>query len=146
MSDEIQDIQAFLSQHAPFRELDRETLARVAGAIDVRYCRAGTRIVEYGQEAQSWHIVRSGVVEVFRTSEAELPLLTQLLIAGSDFMRQYGVWLVIAIAIGAPLIAMMFGRTWVRVLDFALLYILLALGLNIVVGLAGLLDLGYIAV
>ena len=27
------------------------------------------------------------VVEVFRTSEAELPLLTQVLIAGSDFMR-----------------------------------------------------------
>jgi branched-chain amino acid transport system permease protein len=37
------------------------------------------------------------------------------------------------------------GRTWVRVLDFALLYVLLALGLNIVVGFAGLLDLGYIA-
>ncbi|WP_018988503.1 ABC transporter permease subunit [Aromatoleum toluclasticum] len=54
-------------------------------------------------------------------------------------------WLVIAIAIGAPIVAMMFGRTWVRVLDFALLYILLALGLNLVVGFAGLLDLGYIA-
>jgi general secretion pathway protein F len=38
------------------------------------------------------------VVEVFRTSEAELPVLTQLLIAGSDFMRQYGVWLVLAVA------------------------------------------------
>jgi branched-chain amino acid transport system permease protein len=37
------------------------------------------------------------------------------------------------------------GRTWVRILDFALLYALLALGLNIVVGFAGLLDLGYIA-
>ncbi len=36
------------------------------------------------------------------------------------------------------------GRSWVRILDFALLYILLALGLNIVVGYAGLLDLGYI--
>jgi len=38
------------------------------------------------------------VVEVFRTSEAELPLLTQLLISGSDFMRQYGVWLAIVVA------------------------------------------------
>jgi len=38
------------------------------------------------------------VVEVFRTSEAQLPILTQLLISGSDFMRQYGIWLVIAIA------------------------------------------------
>lgn len=37
------------------------------------------------------------------------------------------------------------GNTWVRVLDFALIYVMLALGLNIVVGMAGLLDLGYIA-
>jgi branched-chain amino acid transport system permease protein len=36
-------------------------------------------------------------------------------------------------------------RTWVRIIDFALLYTMLALGLNIVVGFAGLLDLGYIA-
>ena len=37
------------------------------------------------------------------------------------------------------------GRGWVRIADFALLYIMLALGLNIVVGYAGLLDLGYVA-
>lgn len=37
------------------------------------------------------------------------------------------------------------GRTWVRIIDFALIYVMLALGLNIVVGFAGLLDLGYIA-
>ena len=37
------------------------------------------------------------------------------------------------------------GNYWVRVVDFALLYIILALGLNVVVGFAGLLDLGYIA-
>src|SRR3989344_721129 len=37
------------------------------------------------------------------------------------------------------------GRGWVRILDFTLLYVMLALGLNIVVGYAGLLDLGYIA-
>ena len=39
----------------------------------------------------------------------------------------------------------LFGRGWVRIIDFALLYIMLALGLNIVVGFAGLLDLGYVA-
>ena len=50
--------------------------------------------------------------------------------------------LVIALALGAPLIAMLFGRSWVRILDFALLYMMLALGLNLVVGFAGLLDLG----
>jgi len=37
------------------------------------------------------------------------------------------------------------GTTWVRITNYALLYVLLALGLNIVVGFAGLLDLGYIA-
>lgn len=37
------------------------------------------------------------------------------------------------------------GITWVRILSFAALYVVLALGLNITVGYAGLLDLGYIA-
>jgi branched-chain amino acid transport system permease protein len=37
------------------------------------------------------------------------------------------------------------GRAWVRIIDVALLFVLLGLGLNIVVGYAGLLDLGYIA-
>lgn len=37
------------------------------------------------------------------------------------------------------------GRAWVRIMDVALLFVMLALGLNIVVGYAGLLDLGYIA-
>lgn len=39
----------------------------------------------------------------------------------------------------------LFGNAWVRIAAFAALYIMLALGLNIVVGFAGLLDLGYIA-
>lgn len=42
-------------------------------------------------------------------------------------------------------VAAMFGPYWVRILDYCLLYGLLALGLNIVVGYAGLLDLGFIA-
>src|SRR4249920_4077301 len=44
-----------------------------------------------------------------------------------------------------PSVAQYAGNFWVRIIDFALLYVLLALGLNIVVGFAGLLDLGYIA-
>ena len=44
-----------------------------------------------------------------------------------------------------PLVAQQFGNAWVRIVDIALLYVLLALGLNIVVGYAGLLDLGYVA-
>jgi len=44
-----------------------------------------------------------------------------------------------------PWVAGQFGNAWIRVLAFACLYVMLALGLNIVVGFAGLLDLGYIA-
>jgi branched-chain amino acid transport system permease protein len=44
-----------------------------------------------------------------------------------------------------PLVAQNFGNAWVRILDIALLYVLLALGLNVVVGYCGLLDLGYVA-
>jgi amino acid/amide ABC transporter membrane protein 2, HAAT family (TC 3.A.1.4.-) len=44
-----------------------------------------------------------------------------------------------------PLILQSFGNAWVRIADLSLLYIMLALGLNIVVGYAGLLDLGYVA-
>ncbi len=44
-----------------------------------------------------------------------------------------------------PLVLQGFGNAWVRIADMALLFVLLALGLNIVVGYAGLLDLGYVA-
>ena len=44
-----------------------------------------------------------------------------------------------------PLLLQIAGNAWVRIADTALLYVLLALGLNIVVGYAGLLDLGYVA-
>ncbi len=44
-----------------------------------------------------------------------------------------------------PFVAGNYGNSWVRIVDIALLYIMLALGLNVVVGFAGLLDLGYIA-
>ncbi len=44
-----------------------------------------------------------------------------------------------------PFVVQQAGNAWVRIIDIALLYVLLALGLNIVVGYAGLLDLGYVA-
>ncbi len=37
------------------------------------------------------------VVAVFESSKAKLPIATRILIASSDFLRHYGVWLVIAI-------------------------------------------------
>jgi branched-chain amino acid transport system permease protein len=53
--------------------------------------------------------------------------------------------LLLAVMLIFPFVASQFGNSWVRIMDMALLYIMLALGLNVVVGFAGLLDLGYIA-
>jgi branched-chain amino acid transport system permease protein len=51
------------------------------------------------------------------------------------------------LALSLPLLVQFFdlGNGPIRIMAFALLYVLLALGLNIVVGYAGLLDLGYVA-
>ncbi len=63
-------------------------------------------------------------------------------------MKQKQIIVFVLAAIGllaTPLVLQGFGNAWVRIADMALLYVLLALGLNIVVGYAGLLDLGYVA-
>jgi len=54
-------------------------------------------------------------------------------------------WLMAAVLLLLPLVLQNLGNAWVRIADMSLLYVLLALGLNIVVGYAGLLDLGYVA-
>ncbi len=52
----------------------------------------------------------------------------------------------IAIALAAlPFVLAMQGMAWVRITNLAIIFAMLSLGLNIVVGFAGLLDLGYIA-
>lgn len=56
-----------------------------------------------------------------------------------------GIFLIAVALIALPFVAGLGGQAWVRILDFAILYVFLALGLNIVVGFAGLLDLGYVA-
>ena len=56
-------------------------------------------------------------------------------------------WMTLAVVLAVLPFAVdaLLGRTWVRIIDIALLFVLLGLGLNVVVGYAGLLDLGYIA-
>ena len=56
-----------------------------------------------------------------------------------------GTGLVAIALLALPFALAQAGTAWVRITNFAILYVLLALGLNIVVGFAGLLDLGYIA-
>jgi branched-chain amino acid transport system permease protein len=56
-----------------------------------------------------------------------------------------GVALIVLSLIALPFVLAMAGTAWVRVMNLAILFVMLSLGLNIVVGFAGLLDLGYIA-
>jgi branched-chain amino acid transport system permease protein len=62
--------------------------------------------------------------------------------------RQKQVFLFVALALvlsALPVFVQQFGQGPVRIMALAMLYVLLALGLNIVVGYAGLLDLGFVA-
>lgn len=75
-------------------------------------------------------------------------MTTSLLHAAPRSSRRLhaGLALFIIAVLIAPMVAgQLGGNYWVRVIDFALLYIMLALGLNIVVGFTGLLDMGFIA-
>lgn len=72
--------------------------------------------------------------------------IDEALPVGAPSRKAYqGMAIVLVALLLLPIVAGHAGDSWVRILDFALLYIMLALGLNIVVGFAGLLDLGYIA-
>jgi branched-chain amino acid transport system permease protein len=59
--------------------------------------------------------------------------------------RWIGICLIGVALVLLPFVLMQAGTAWVRITNLAILFVLLSLGLNIVVGFAGLLDLGYIA-
>src|SRR3954471_3244728 len=66
--------------------------------------------------------------------------------ANASRQQKVVVFLLAALALCVlPFVVQMAGNAWVRIIDIALLYVLLALGLNIVVGYAGVLALGYVA-
>ncbi len=66
-------------------------------------------------------------------------------VRGRPLLLWIGIAAIAVALIALPFVLSMVGTTWVRIANLAVLYVLLALGLNIVVGFAGLLDLGYIA-
>jgi branched-chain amino acid transport system permease protein len=59
--------------------------------------------------------------------------------------KWWGIALVALALLALPLVLTQVGTAWVRIANLAILFVFLSLGLNIVVGMAGLLDLGYIA-
>ncbi len=59
--------------------------------------------------------------------------------------KVFGILLIAATLLILPHVLTQIGTAWVRIANLAILFIFLSLGLNIVVGMAGLLDLGYVA-
>ena len=63
----------------------------------------------------------------------------------NPYAKWIGVALIVVALVTLPFALASVGTAWVRITNLAILFVLLSLGLNIVVGFAGLLDLGYIA-
>src|SRR3954468_10986189 len=61
------------------------------------------------------------------------------------YAKWIGIALIAVALVALPFVLAIAGTAWVRITNLAILFVLLSLGLNIVVGFAGLLDLGYIA-
>ena len=66
MQSEQLEVLDFLQRHLPFTALPEQTLHEVAQSIDVRYYKAESAILKFGEPAHGWFIVRSGAVEIFR--------------------------------------------------------------------------------
>ncbi|AXS83995.1 MULTISPECIES: putative nucleotidyltransferase substrate binding domain-containing protein [Marinobacter] len=66
MQAELIDIRNHMAQYPPFDELPEELLDRVVGGIEVVYFKAGTQILEFGEQNTWLCYVRSGAVEIYR--------------------------------------------------------------------------------
>ncbi len=60
------EIADFLGRHQPFSELSEEQLAHMATQVEIAYFKAGSQILEFGEEIHDWYVIRSGAVEIYR--------------------------------------------------------------------------------
>ncbi|MFO7530125.1 MAG: putative nucleotidyltransferase substrate binding domain-containing protein [Marinobacter sp.] len=68
MQAELIDIRNHMAQFPPFDEMPEELLDHVVGGVEVQYFRAGTQILEFGQDNSWLYYIRSGAVEIYRRS------------------------------------------------------------------------------
>ncbi len=66
MQSEQLEVLDFLERYQPYKALPESALHQLAQSIDVRYYKAESTILNFGEPARSWFIVRSGAVEIFR--------------------------------------------------------------------------------
>ncbi|SHH82821.1 high-affinity branched-chain amino acid ABC transporter permease LivM [Pollutimonas bauzanensis] len=113
----------------------------------------GLQIVRQGMQTHlepEWDVIAAGVAIVFVFQLLVRPFFARLfakkavkraLPVLSDSARRGMILLLVAIAVIFPFFT---GRAQVDIATLVLIYIMLGLGLNIVVGFAGLLDLGFV--
>lgn len=68
MQAELIDIRNHMALHPPFDEMAEELLDKVVGGIEVVYFKAGSQILEFGEQNNWLCYVRSGAVEIYRRS------------------------------------------------------------------------------
>lgn len=66
MQIEQMEVRDFLSRTAPFLDLSTEWLERLAMAMEVRYFKADSHILQPDDAISELHLIRSGAVEIYR--------------------------------------------------------------------------------
>ncbi|WP_026291962.1 high-affinity branched-chain amino acid ABC transporter permease LivM [Marinobacterium rhizophilum] len=131
------------------------TLILTCLMVGVKLTSEGTELRVVGATSAQWAWILSGIAIVFLSqlfrdhisaASAGIPRpdFGKLLPAVSVQARLKP-WLIAAVIVGLAVWPFMVSRGAVDLATLTLIYIMLGLGLNIVVGLAGLLDLGYVA-
>ena len=117
-------LDAVLERLADYTESREEIRQKVLGAMLYPIC---LTVMCVAIVAGLLVYVVPKVVGVFKSSHAQLPFMTRALIAFSDFMRVYGIWLVIVTTV-----AVWFLRRWLRQPEPARRFHLLQLRLPVV--------------
>ncbi|TAL76537.1 MAG: high-affinity branched-chain amino acid ABC transporter permease LivM [Burkholderiaceae bacterium] len=135
--------------------LKRASIAAVLAAIIIAPI-YGLQIVRVNVQTQikpDWFMIVGGALVVF-IFQLTRPFINRMLggwathctascsrLALPHAIRRHSIWIIVLAAVALPFFA---DRAQIDVATLALIYIVLGLGLNIVVGFAGLLDLGYV--
>ncbi|MBP0047907.1 high-affinity branched-chain amino acid ABC transporter permease LivM [Marinobacterium sp. AK62] len=123
--------------------------------IGVRLEQVGAELTVTGADADTWGWIAFAVIGVFLFQLFQTPLsrLKQRLptpdvtglLPDTQLRNRLKPWLISLIVVGLFVWPFMVSRGAVDLATLTLIYVMLGLGLNIVVGFAGLLDLGYVA-
>jgi branched-chain amino acid transport system permease protein len=123
--------------------------------IGVRLQQDGPTLTVVGADAETWGWIGFAVVVVFLFQLFQQPLSAfkqrlptpdlAALLPNEPLRRRLKPWLIALVVVGLFVWPFLVSRGAVDLATLTLIYVMLGLGLNIVVGFAGLLDLGYVA-